>query len=81
MSKLLVYNVEQGGEAGLDWDYVTQQIDDDDGTVLRSNSMVVLISDDADNDLAAEALQMIAEDLREYGVRQLYKSAVVKIPT
>jgi hypothetical protein len=73
MDKMLVYNVKQGGE--LEWDYVTQQVVDPDGSVLHGNHVAVLISLDADNELTAQTLDMVAADLREFGAAQLYKVA------
>jgi len=73
MSDMLVYNIKQGGD--LDWDYATQQLVDPDDLLLHGNHVAVVIAVGADNELTAEALEMIANDLREFGAAQLYKVA------
>jgi hypothetical protein len=72
--KVLALNVMR--DAGLDFNCVSQALEDSEGAGLKPGHLaVVLIPDTADDELVATALEEIAEDLRGLGVHKLYDAA------
>jgi hypothetical protein len=74
--RLIAWNVLR--DERLDFDHVRQAIEDSKGMGLKPGHLgVVLIPVDTDPELLAQALNEIANDLREHGTEALYKGAEI----
>jgi len=74
--KVLALNVMR--DDALDFQCISQAFDGPKGAGLKPDHLaVLLVPVDADNEHVATALEEIADDIRELGVRQLYKAADV----
>jgi len=77
MRKLLVWNVVDSGPA--DFDYRTQQLEDENDDLLKGNSAAVMVAVDADPEAIAAALEVIALEIRDEGLQALHAAADRKV--